>query len=258
MNEMQIFESERFGKIRALNIDGEPWFVAADVCKALEIKNPTVTVAALDDDERAKLNLGRQGEANIVSEPGLYGLVMASRKKEAKAFKRWIKHEVLPSIRKNGGYILGQEGMSDAELMAQAVMVAKRTIEAREAKIQELEAQAKANAPKVIFADAVSASEETILVGELAKLLKQNGVENMGQNRLFAWLRENGYLIRREGTDHNMPTQRSMEMGLFNIKETAVMHSDGHVTVNKTPKVTGKGQEYFVARFLKSGCAEEA
>ena len=262
MNEMQIFENAQFGRIRAVTIDGEPWMVGKDVAAALGYQNASKALADHVDEED-KLNnetlssLGQRG-GWLINESGLYSLVLSSKLPTAKQFKRWVTSEVLPSIRKNGGYIMGQSSMSDAELMAQAVLVAKRTIEARDAKIQELEAQVKTNAPKVLFADAVSASDGTILIGELAKLLTQNGVKNRGQNRLFAWLRENGYLIRRKGTDHNMPTQRAMELDLFRVKETAVTHSDGHVTVNKTTKVTGKGQEYFVARFLKKGRVEEA
>lgn len=254
MNEIQIFENAQFGKIRGVTIDGEPWIVGNDVAKALGYSNPRDALGrhVESEDKRASCfptPSGKQ-EMTVINESGLYSLIMSSKLPDAKKFKRWVTAEVLPSIRKNGGYIAGQDGMTDAELLAKAFLVAQKTIEARTARIGELEAQIQRDAPKVIFADAVSASDGTILIGELAKLLKQNGVENMGQNRLFAWLREHGYLIRREGTDHNMPTQRSMELGLFRVKETAVTHSDGHVTVNKTPKVTGKGQQYFVERFL--------
>lgn len=241
MEEIQVFQSAQFGQVRTTIRDGEPWFVAADVCRALELSNPTVSVGRLDDDERAKLNLGRQGEGTIVSEPGLYALVLGSRKPEAKAFKRWITHEVIPSIRKSGGYIAGQSTMSDADLMAKALLVAQRQIEQRDAQITEMQ-------PKALFADAVSASKSSILIGELAKMLRQNGVD-IGQNRLFEYLRENGYLCK-SGAMYNCPTQRAMDMGLFEIKETAIQHADGHVTINRTPKVTGKGQVYFVNKLL--------
>lgn len=244
MEEIQVFQNAQFGQVRTTIRDGEPWFVAADVCRALELSNPTVSVGRLDDDERAKLNLGRQGEGTIVSEPGLYALVLGSRKPEAKAFKRWITHEVIPSIRKSGGYIAGQSTMSDADLMAKALLVAQRQIEQRDAQITEMQ-------PKALFADAVSASKSSILIGELAKMLRQNGVD-IGQNRLFEYLRENGYLCK-SGAMYNCPTQRAMDMGLFEIKETAIQHADGHVTINRTPKVTGKGQVYFVNKLLGGG-----
>ena len=241
MNELKTFENAQFGQVRTVMQNGEPWFVAADVCKALELTNPTVSVSRLDEDDRAKFNLGRQGEGAIVSEPGLYSLVLGSRKPEAKAFKRWITHEVIPSIRKSGGYIAGQDSMTDAELLSKALLVAKRQIDARDKQIAYMQ-------PKALFADAVSASSSSILIGELAKLLRQNG-RDIGQNRLFQWLREQGYLCSK-GAAYNCPTQRSMDMGLFEIKETAVTHSDGHITINRTTKVTGKGQVYFVDRFL--------
>lgn len=247
MEEIQVFQNAQFGQVRTTIRDGEPWFVAADVCRALELSNPTVSVGRLDDDERAKLNLGRQGEGTIVSEPGLYALVLGSRKPEARAFKRWITHEVIPSIRKSGGYIAGQSTMSDADLMAKALLVAQRQIEQRDAQITEMQ-------PKALFADAVSASKSSILIGELAKMLRQNGVD-IGQNRLFEYLRENGYLCK-SGAMYNCPTQRSMDMGLFEIKETAIQHADGHVTINRTPKVTGKGQVYFVNKLLVGGNEE--
>ena len=185
----------------------------------------------------------------IINESGLYSLVLSSKLPTARKFRRWVTSDVLPSIRKTGGYIAGQKELSPAELMAKALLVAQKTLGERQAHIAELEAENTANKPKVIFADAVSASERSILVGELAKLLRQNGVE-IGQNRLFDWMRQNGFLIRRQGTDYNMPTQKAMEMGLFEIKETSVVHSAGNVTINKTPKVTGKGQVYFINRFL--------
>ena len=231
-----------------MNIDGEPWFVAVDVCNALELSNPTIVTSRLDDDERAKFNLGRQGEATIVNEPGLYSLVLGSRKPEAKAFKRWITHEVIPSIRKHGAYMTPDtlDRMISSPEFGIKLLTALQEERERNAK---LENKVEADKPKVMFADAVSTSKSTILVGELAKLLRQNGVD-VGQNRLFKWMRENGYLISRNGTDFNMPTQRAMEQGLFTIKETVITHSDGSVSISKTTKVTGKGQQFFVNKFL--------
>lgn len=188
-------------------------------------------------------------EMLFIPESDLYRLAFSSKLPAAEKFTEWVTNEVLPSIRKSGGYIAGQESMSGEELMAKALLVAQRTLAEREARLSELTEQTEKNAPKVLFADAVSASHSSILVGEMAKLLKQNGVD-MGQNRLFTWMRENGYLINRRGSDYNMPNQRSMDLGLFTIKETAITHSNGSVSVSKTVKVTGKGQQYFVSKFL--------
>lgn len=239
------FESPEFGQVRTVGVNGEPWFVAADVCRALEIGNPTDAMRRLDADERTLVSIEGASNGlpvNVVNEPGLYSLVLGSRKPEAKAFKRWITHEVIPSIRKTGGYISGQETMTDSELMAKALLVAQRQIEERNKQIAAMQ-------PKALFADAVSASSTSILVGELAKLLKQNGVDT-GQKRLFQWLRDNGYLIKQQGVSRNMPTQRSMEMGLFEIKESTHLDSNGNNIICKTPKVTGKGQVYFTNKFL--------
>lgn len=243
------FENTQFGTIRAMSDGGEPWFVAKDVCDALGLSNTSVSVAALDDDERTKFNLGRQGNTNMVSEPGFYKLVMRSRKPEAKQFQRWVTHEVLPAIRRTGGYIAAKPDDTPEEIMARALLVADETMRRQKERIEGLTAENAAMRPKALFADAVSASDGTCLVGELAKMARQNGVD-MGQNRMFAWLREGGWL-GKSGCNRNVPTQRAMDMGLFRIKETAVTHSDGRVTVNRTPKVTGKGQTYFMAKLVK-------
>lgn len=246
MNELKIFENEEFGQIRTVTENKEPWFVASDICKALDIANTTQAVSRLDHDEKSMLNIGLSGGAtNCVNEFGLYTLILASRKPSAKKFKRWITHEVLPSIRKTGGYIPVEESDSNEEILSKALLIATRTIEKRNARIEEMK-------PKELFADAVSTSETTILIGELAKILKGNGLD-IGQNRLFERLRQDGFLIKRKGTDYNAPTQRAMELGLFRVKETAITHSDGHVTISKTTKVTGKGQQYFIDYFL-GGC----
>lgn len=253
MNELKIFENPAFGKVRVVEQNGEPWFVGKDVAEILGYTN---TPKAIRDhvygedklDERIVLS-GQNREVVIINESGLYSLVLSSKMPKAKEFKRWVTAEVLPAIRKTGGYIAGSEKMSDAELMAKAVLVAQATIKERDARIAALESDTQRMKPKEIFADAVSASDQTILIGDLAKLIKQNG-HDMGQKRMFEWLRNNGYLIKRQGADYNSPTQRAMELGLFRIKETAVTHSDGHVTVSKTVKVTGKGQAYFVNKLL--------
>ena len=242
MNEIKIFKNPQFGSIRTMMQGNEPWFVGKDVAELLGYANPSKALADHVDDED-KLNneslssLGQRG-GWIINESGLYSLILSSKLPTAKEFKRWVTSEILPSIRKTGGYIEGQEHMSDADLMAKALLVAQRQIAQRDKQLQEMQ-------PKALFADSVCASSTSILIGELAKILKQNGVAT-GQNKLFAWMRDNGYLIRRKGADYNMPTQRSMEMQLFEIKETVVTHADGHTSINKTTKVTGKGQVYFV------------
>lgn len=182
------------------------------------------------------------GKDSFIPENIFYRLAMKAKNEAAEKFQAKIADEVIPSIRKYGGYIAGQDELSDSELLAKALLVAQRKLEERDKKIE-------ADRPKVLFADAVSASDSTILIGELAKLISQHGVKT-GQRRLFQWMRDNGYLIRREGTDYNMPTQRSMELGLFSIKETAVNCPDGHIRVTKTVRVTGKGQQYFINKFL--------
>lgn len=246
--DIQVFNNDQFGSIRAsLSSDGQPWFVAKDVCDSLGIGKYRDALSRLDDDERGSVLVDTPGgpqTVGTVSEAGFYKLVMRSRKPEAKAFQRWVTHEVLPAIRRTGGYMVAKQDETPEQIMARAVLVAQDTIERQKKQIDELK-------PKALFADAVAASDGTCLVGELAKMLKQNGV-NIGQNRLFSWLRENGYL-GKTGSNRNVPTQRSMEQGLFRIKETAVTHSDGHVTINRTPKVTGKVQRYFVELFAKRG-----
>ncbi|AUE03582.1 phage antirepressor KilAC domain-containing protein [Bifidobacterium breve] len=231
--------------------NGEPWFIAKDVCDILGHSNVSMALDRLDDDERSKSNLGRQGETNIVTEAGLYSLVLGSRKPEAHEFKRWVTHEVLPQIRKTGGYIPTSESDSDEDIMARAVLVAQKTIERKNQQLQAKDSQIRELEPKARFADAVAASDGTCLIGELAKMLRQNGLD-IGQNRLFEILRQDGYL-GKTGSNRNVPTQKAMDLGLFRIKETAITHSDGHVTINRTAKVTGKGQTYFISRYCPHG-----
>lgn len=246
MNEVKIFENTEFGEIRTVTINNEVWFVAKDVADILGYQNGSRDINRhVEEEDRNKVMIfdGNQDKETItINESGLYCLILSSKMPNARKFKRWVTSEVLPSIRKNGGYIAGQENMSDDELMAKALMVAQNKIAERDKQIERMR-------PKEIFADAVSASHTSILVGDMAKLLKQNGV-NIGQKRLFEWLRENGYLIKRKGSDWNMPTQKSMEMGLFDIKESTVNNPDGSVRINRTTKVTGKGQQYFINKFL--------
>ena len=253
-NEIQQFDFKGASLRTLTDKAGEPWFVAKDVCDILGHSNVSMALDRLDDDERSKFNLGRQGETNIVNEAGLYVLVLGSRKPEAHEFKRWVTHEVLPQIRRTGGYIPTTDVDDDMTILAKAVMIGQRTMEAQKQRIAEQQTRIVELEPKARFADAVAASDGTCLVGELAKMLRQNGMDigqngmDIGQNRLFRLLQADGYL-GKSGSNRNVPTQRAMDLGLFRIKETTVTHADGHTTVSRTPKVTGKGQRYFIDRY---------
>ena len=247
-NSLQIFRNDQFGEIRTITKDGEPWFVAVDVCKALEHSNVTMAMERLDDDEKAKLNLGLSGgDTNCVNEPGLYSLVIGSRKPEAKAFKRWITHDVIPTIRKTGGYVANDD-LFLATYLPHADEATKMMFTATLEAMRSLNEKIERDKPKVLFAEAVETADDTILIGDLAKLLHQNGV-NIGQKRLFNWLRDNGYLIKY-GASKNMPTQYSMERGLMEVKERAVTLPNESVRITRTTKITGKGQTFFVNKFL--------
>ncbi|WP_394267492.1 phage antirepressor KilAC domain-containing protein [Limosilactobacillus vaginalis] len=246
MKETQLFNFKG-QQVRTVTINNEPYFVATDVTKILGLTNTTVALSRLDEDERSKFNLGRQGKANVVNEYGLYELIIASRKSEAHEFKRWITHEVLPSIRKHGAYMTPQT-IEKALLSPDTIINLATQLKEEQEQRKHLQEENEQMKPKALFADAVSTSNSSILIGQLAKILRQNGV-SIGQNRLFAWMRKHGYLGTR-GSNRNVPTQRSMELGLFKTKETVINHSDGHTTVNITTKVTGKGQQYFIQKFL--------
>ena len=242
MNELQIFQNPEFGEIRTIECDGEPWFVGKDVAAALGYSNPRKALADHVDDEDKGVTkrdtLGGTQEMTIINESGLYSLVLSSKLPTAKAFKRWITSEVIPSIRKTGGYQIPQ----GKELLALAVLEAQKTIEAQATQIEEMR-------PHALLGRAITTADTSILIGDFAKILRQNGVL-MGAKRLFVWMRENGYLIKRKGTDWNLPTQRSMEMGLFEIKESVHIDGNGCNRITRTPKLTGKGQEYFIEKFL--------
>ena len=246
MNELKIFNNPTFGEVRTTVIDGEPWFVGKDVADILGYSNSRDAFARhVDDEDKTSVVIPDTGsnyksKATLINESGLYSLVLSSKLPTAKKFKHWVTSEVLPAIRKTGGYHVPQ---SPEEQMAQGLLAAQKLLAEKDKRIEEMR-------PKEIFADAVSVSKTDILIGDLAKLIKQNG-HDIGQKRLFSWLREKGYLIKRKGLDWNMPTQKAMEMKLFRVKETVVTHADGHTTVSKTPKVTGKGQIYFVNKFLR-------
>lgn len=251
-NNVQLFDFKG-NQVRILtDKKGEPWFVAKDVCNVLGYQNAS---KAITDhvDAGDKLNneslssLGQRG-GWVINESGLYCLILSSKLERAREFRKWVTSEVLPSIRRHGVYatdVTIDSILNDPDFGIRLLTDLKD----ERARRREAERAIEAQKPKVLFADSVAASHSTILVGELAKILKGNGVDT-GQNRLFQWMRDNGSLISRKGTDFNMPTQKAMELGLFFIKETNVQHSDGHITVNKTPKVTGKGQSYFVNKFL--------
>lgn len=245
MNEVQLFNFESH-EVRSLLLNNEPWFVGKDVAEALgysKARNAIATHIDSEDKKDAPIQgtLGGVQEMTVINESGLYSLVLSSKLPSAKKFKRWVTSEVLPALRKTGQYQVKE--LSGSELMAKALIEAQSVLAAKDKQIQEMK-------PKVVFADAVATSHTSILVGELAKILKQNGID-MGQKRLFAWLREKGYLIKRQGTDYNMPTQKAMDLGLFEIKEGSYVNGSGVNITTKTPKVTGKGQQYFINKFLQ-------
>ena len=249
-NEIVLNEQKVLGKDFTIygTID-EPLFVASDVADWIQHSNVTEMLKGVDDDEKLTSIIFRAGQSrqvNMLTENGLYEVLMLSRKPIAKKFKSEVKN-ILKSIRKSGGYITGQEQMSDSELMAKALLVAQKQIEQRNLIIEQQKAKIEEDRPKTIFADAVATSKTSILIGDLAKLICQNGYQ-IGQKRLFEWLRERGYLMKT-GSSRNMPTQRYIEQGLFEIKESNVQNPDGSVRITKTTKVTGKGQVYFVNKF---------
>ncbi len=256
--EIQPFEFEG-NKVRALADGDKVMFVASDIAKILGYRDAANLARNLDDDERGIHEVSTpSGTQNmtVLTESGLYRSILNReiayvKEPEAQAFvkrfQRWVTHEVLPQIRKTGGYIPTTDVDDDMTILAKAVMIGQRTMEAQKRRIAAQESHIKELEPKARFADAVAASDGTCLIGELAKMLRQNGLD-IGQNRLFEILRQDGYL-GKTGSNRNVPTQKAMDLGLFRIKETAITHSDGHVTINRTAKVTGKGQTYFISRY---------
>lgn len=252
MTDLQIFNSPEFGAIRTIEKDGEPWFVGKDVAVVLGYGDTDQALRKHIDDEdkltRRFDGSGQNRQMTIINESGLYSLVLSSKLPTAKQFKRWVTSEVIPSIRKHGAYMTPDK-LEEVLLKPDTLIQLAQNLKTEQEKRRALEVKVEEQKPKVLFAESVEAAKTSILIGELAKLLKQNGI-NIGQNRLFAWMREKGYLIKRKGTDYNMPTQRSMDMGLFEIKETTINNPDGSIKISKTPKVTGKGQVYFINLFL--------
>lgn len=254
MNNLTLFENPQFGQVRTVQIDGKPYFVASDIARALGYKKPE---NAIKQHCRYTLKQGvphpqsktKTLEVNVIPEGDVYRLITHSELPDAEKFESWVFDEVLPTIRKHGAYMTPQK-IEEVLLNPDTIIQLATNLKNEQERNRMLQGQIEQDKPKVLFADAVSTSKSDILIGELAKLLKQNGID-IGQNRLFDWLRDNGYLIKRKGSDWNMPTQRSMEMELFRVKETTITHSDGHISISKTVKVTGKGQVYFINVFLK-------
>ena len=254
MNNIRVFNNDEFGAIRTVTINNEPYFVGKDVAEVLGYSNTRDALAKHVDKEdktdgvAIRDSIGREQTPVLINESGLYSLVLSSKLPNAKKFKRWVTSEVLPSIRKHGAYMTNdvlEKALTSPDFLIQLATKLKDEQE----KNKKLAAENEVMKPKALFADCVSASKSTILIGELAKIIKANGVD-IGQNRLFTWLRDNGYLIKRKGMDYNMPTQKSMELGLFKIKETTINKPDGSIAITKTVKVTGKGQAYFINKFI--------
>lgn len=251
MNNLTVFSNPDFGAIRTAVINNKPYFCACDVARALGYARPNDAVRS---HCRATVKHStpvsrKMQEINFIPEGDVYRLIVRSKLPSAEKFESWVFDTVLPSIRQNGGYIMNQENLSDSELLAKAVLVAQKTIANKDKIIEQQKAKIEQDRPKTLFADAVATSHTSILIGDLAKLPKQNGVD-IGQKRLFQWMRENGYLIKRKGSDYNMPTQRSMELKILEIKESTINNPDGSIRINRTTKVTGKGQQYFINKFL--------
>ncbi len=250
MDDVTIFRKDEFGAVRAVTLDGEPWFVAADVCRALGLGNSRQTLSYLDDDEKGVITsdtLGGKQEMSTINEPGLYSLILRSRKPEAKAFKRWITHEVIPSIRKTGGYIAAKPDETPEEIMARALVVANETLARHKQQLEEANAKIKADAPKVLFAETVQKAEGDILVRQLAKLMVQRGYD-IGEQRLYEILRRDGFVIKANAKDKNMPTQKSVDMGLMRSIERAVGSAE-KTFIKSTTVITPKGQLYFLNKY---------
>jgi anti-repressor protein len=254
-NEIKIFENPEFGTLRAIETNGVTWFHVADICKVLGLINPSISVSRINEHDRAKFNLGaNQIGVNFVNESGLYTLILQSRKPEAEQFKQWVTSDVLPSIRQTGAYLTDNaldRLMADPDtfirLLTEYKAEKKKRIVAENA-VLTLGAKVERDEPKVLFADSVAASIQTIPIGDLAKLIKQNGYP-IGRNRLFRWLRTNGYLLKEEL--QNIPTQYSMEHGWFEIMERTFTDAYGKIRTSFTCRVTGKGQIFFLNKFLK-------
>lgn len=274
LSEIKIFENPDFGEVRTVEVNGEPWFIGRDICAAFGDTNSRRSLARVDEADKSTVgitdSLGRSQNAIIINESGLYSLLFSMQPQKAnhdgvtdaypieiqerleklRKFKRWVTSEVLPSIRKRGAYMTDEiihKALAEPDFLIQLATELK---EERE-KSRQLETKIEQDKPLIIFAGAVQTAQTSILIGDLAKILKQNGV-NIGQKRLFEWLRQNGYLIK-SGNSRNMPTQKAMELKLFEVKESTINNPDGSIRITKTTKVTGKGQTYFINKFLGDG-----
>ena len=248
-NKLQLFNFEN-QQVRTLTVNEEPYFVGKDVATILGYKNGSRDINThVDEEDKLKYQISTAGQMRdqiLINESGLYSLILSSKLPNAKKFKRWVTSEVLPTIRKHGAYMTDEKAFDvvhNKTGLADLLQQAADQLKQKDIEIAEMK-------PKALFADSVATSHTTILIGELAKILRGNGID-IGANRLFAWMREHGYLINRKGSDWNMPTQKSMDLGLFKIKETTINHSNGSTSISKTPKVTGKGQQYFVNKLRK-------
>ena len=246
MNAIQIFNNKEFGDLRIVLIDNEPWMIGKDVAEALGYINPRKAIADHVDEEDKGVTKcdtpGGKQDLIVINESGMYALIFGSKLESAKRFKRWVTAEILPSLRKNGGYILNQDSMTPEQILAAALQVSKKIIEERDRQIENMK-------QKEQFADAIMASKDSVLVRDMAKLISQNGVQ-IGQKKLFAWLRDNGYLIK-QGNSYNMPKQKYIDQGLFEIREGVIQSASGTPRITYTPRITGKGQQYFIDIFLK-------
>lgn len=250
MNDIQIFSNPQFGAVRVAEMNGQPIFCLVDVCKSLGIKEVSRCASRLDEEVRQTHPLHTAGgmqQATFITESGLYEVIIRSDAPAAKPFRKWVTSDVLPSIRKHGAYATPDTVEKMIENPDFAIQLLQSLKEERTKRLA-VEAEREAVRPKELFADAVATSARSCLVAELAKILQQNGI-HIGQNRLFDWLRKNGYLCSK-GEYYNQPTQRAMEMGLFEVKKTAINKPDGSVLVSCTTKITGRGQVYFVNKFL--------
>lgn len=249
MNKLQLFNFEG-NEVRTLKVNDEPYFVGKDVANILGYSRTADAIRShVDPEDKGVGEIqtpgGRQ-KLQIINESGLYSLILSSKMPNAKRFKHWVTSEVLPAIRKHGAYMTDEKAfdvVNNKDGLASLLQQAADQLRAKDIQIEKMK-------PNALFADSVATSKSTVLIGELAKILRGNGVD-IGATRLFRWMREHGYLINRKGSDWNMPTQRSMNLGLFKIKETTINHSNGTTSISKTPKVTGKGQQYFINKFLK-------
>ena len=252
MNDITIFNNPKFGELRGIEVNGKPYLVAKDVAEILGYTNPQKAIRDHVDEEDKTVNDSFTVNGTmpiLINESGVYSLILSSKLPKAKEFKRWVTAEVLPSIRKHGAYMTEEtleKALANPDFLIQLATQYKEEKEKRLAAEKQIEA----DRPKVVFADAVAVADDSILIGELAKLIRQNGVE-MGQNRLFVWLRDNGFLMK-DGASRNLPTQRAMEMNLFKVKERVISNPDGSQLTTRTTKVTGKGQQYFINRFLQA------